>query len=156
MFKKTNLFVVTTLFYAVQSPSFAEGYDVVQQQRMENEITALKNFVVELDGRVKQLENEKLGKVKAGEGAASSEAKNESKPEPKEPNWRDKHAWGLIKEAMSTEKVKAILGRPARVDDLGNGHQKFVYQGDVIGLGMVSGNIEFYENRVYEIHSPNF
>jgi hypothetical protein len=153
MFKRTNLFVVTTLFYAMQSPSFAEGYDVVQQQRMENEINALKNFVVELDGRVKQLENEKSGKSKAGEVVAGSEAKSEPKPEP---NWRDKHAWGLIKEAMSTEKVKAILGRPARVDDLGNGHQKFVYQGDLIGSGMVSGNIEFYENRVYEIHSPNF
>ena len=79
------------------------------------------------------------------------------KIEPKiEPNWRDKQAWSLIKEAMSTEKVKAILGRPARVHDLGNGQQKYVYQGEVIGSGMVNGNIEFYENRVYEIHLPNF
>jgi hypothetical protein len=43
-----------------------------------------------------------------------------------------------------------------RVDDLGNGHQKFVYQGDVAGSGMESGNIEFYENRVYEINIPTF
>ena len=152
MFKKTNLFVVITLFYAMQSPSFAVGFDVIQQQKMQNEINTLKSVVVEMDERIKQLEREKTGKAKLGE-ASSNEVKNDPKFEP---NWRDKNAWAMIKEGMSTEKVKSILGRPVRVDDLGNGHQKFVYQGDVIGLGMVSGNIEFYENRVYEIHSPNF
>ncbi len=153
MFKRNSLFGMTVLFYVMQSPSFAEGYDVVQQQRMQNDINTLRNVVVELDGRVKQLESEKANKAKGGESAAANELKSEQKIEP---NWRDKHAWALIKEAMSTEKVKGILGRPARVDDLGNGHQKFVYQGEMVGLGMVSGNIEFYENRVYEIHSPNF
>ncbi|MDQ5939555.1 MAG: hypothetical protein QG557_503 [Pseudomonadota bacterium] len=152
MFKKTNLFVVTTLFYAMQSPSFAVGVDVIQQQKMQNEINALKNVVVELDERIKQLEREKAGKAKVGE-VATNEAKSDSKSEP---NWHDKNAWAMIKEGMSTEKVKSILGRPVRVDDLGNGHQKFVYQGDVAGSGMESGNIEFYENRVYEINIPTF
>ena len=154
MFKRIVLFGLAALFYATQSPSFAESYDVVQQQRMENEINALRNFVVDLEERIKQLEREQTGKARGGGELVSS---NEVKNEPKiEPNWRDKQAWSLVKEAMSTEKVKAILGRPARVDDLGNGHQKYVYQGEVIGSGMVNGNIEFYENRVYEIHLPNF
>ena len=154
MFKRIVLFGLAALFYATQSPSFAESYDVVQQQRMENEINALRNFVVDLEERIKQLEREQTGKARGGGELVSS---NEVKNEPKnEPNWRDKQAWSLIKEAMSTEKVKAILGRPVRVDDLGNGHQKYVYQGEVIGSGMVNGNIEFYENRVYEIHLPNF
>lgn len=144
-------FLLGAVVFWMQSPSFAEGYDVLQQQKLENEISVLKNLVGELDERVKQLEREKNGKTKSGESVAA-ETKSESKPEP---NWRDKRAWALIKEAMSTEKVRNVLGRPARVDDLGNGHQKFVYQGEVAGVGMVSGNIEFYENRVYEIHAPN-
>ena len=37
MFKRIVLFGLAALFYATQSPSFAESYDVVQQQRMENE-----------------------------------------------------------------------------------------------------------------------
>ncbi|MEN9897457.1 MAG: hypothetical protein RLZZ66_1106 [Pseudomonadota bacterium] len=154
MFKRIVLFGLAALFYATQSPSFAESYDVQQQQRMENEINALRTFVVELEERIKQLEREQTGKAKGGGEAVSS---NETKNEPKlEPNWRDKRVWALIKVAMSTEKVKGILGRPVRIDDLGNGHQKYVYQGEVIGSGIVNGNIEFYENRVYEINVPNF
>lgn len=154
MFKRIVLLGLAALFYATQSPSFAEGYDVQQQQRMENEINALRTFVVELEDRIKQLEREQTGKAKGGGETVSS---NETKNEPKlEPNWRDKRVWALIKVAMSTEKVKGILGRPVRVDDLGNGHQKYVYQGEVIGSGIVNGNIEFYENRVYEINVPNF
>ncbi|MEN9757582.1 MAG: hypothetical protein RL755_1769, partial [Pseudomonadota bacterium] len=75
MFKKTNLFVVITLFYAMQSPSFAVGFDVIQQQKMQNEINTLKSVVVEMDERIKQLEREKTGKAKLGE-ASSNEVKN--------------------------------------------------------------------------------
>ena len=63
MFKRIVLFGLAALFYAAQSPSFAESYDVVQQQRMENEINALRNFVVDLEERIKQLEREQTGKA---------------------------------------------------------------------------------------------
>ena len=83
MFKRIVLFGLAALFYATQSPSFAESYDVVQQQRMENEINALRNFVVDLEERIKQLEREQTGKARGGgELVSSNEGKNEPKIEP--------------------------------------------------------------------------
>jgi len=69
-----------------------------------NDINSLKQKITELENRIKDLENLlKISREAADHKAESSEG------------WWNKKTWRKLKEGMSQEEVKEILGEPVQI-----------------------------------------
>ena len=69
--------------------------------------------------------------------------------------WKSYTNWNLVKEGMSVSQLEEILGQPSSKGTGGKG-PIWYYEGKVQGSGNVSGNIKFYQRRVWEINTPVF
>ena len=69
--------------------------------------------------------------------------------------WKSYTNWNLVKEGMSVSQLEKILGQPSSKGADGMG-PIWYYEGNVQELGKVSGNIKFYQNRVWDINKPVF
>jgi len=113
------------------------------------EITLLKRVVAEQDKRITALEQAvsamRGGTVEAGYSRNPNAIKTgEASGAP----WKASGNWDKIKQGMSESQVTAILGKPTKRDEVGN-YKTLFYEGDVVGSGVVSGNVKFSDNQVY-------
>jgi septal ring factor EnvC (AmiA/AmiB activator) len=147
---------------AISPPCF--GQTVSNQSRdrrlaaAETEISLLKRLVKEQDRRIAELEKA-INSLQAAFAAATE------KPTPREVakevlkpaalRWQDPLAWAQIREGMSRAQVEDVLGKPASVESVID-YQTLTYKGDVPGSGTVTGVIKLTDDRVSEIHPPNF
>jgi len=69
--------------------------------------------------------------------------------------WKSYTNWNLVKEGMSVSQLEEILGQPSS-KGAGSMGSIWYYEGNVQELGKVSGNIKFYQNRVWDINKPVF
>jgi hypothetical protein len=139
------------------SASFAQELE----QRLDDavaEITMLKRIIAEQDRRISELEKA----IRLIQSSAVSAQKQEATLEKPsitqifKPGWHSQAAWEKIKRGMSEPQVVAILGKPTSIDDIGAGHRKLFYRGEVAGSGFVSGNVSFSDDQVYFISNPVF
>jgi hypothetical protein len=67
--------------------------------------------------------------------------------------WRSLANWGRVKKGMSSDQVVSLLGRPTSVDNFGT-HYTYFYQGQVTGVGRVTGLVKLNNDRVWMIEPP--
>ncbi len=78
-----------------------------------------------------------------------------STTQPISDRWKSSTNWYKVKDGMSTSQIKEILGPPSSYGTGGMG-PIWYYEGNVPGSGNVTGLIQFYRGRVWEIEIPVF
>ena len=78
-----------------------------------------------------------------------------STTQPISDRWKSSTNWNKIIGGMSTSQVTEILGLPSSYGTGGMG-PVWYYKGNVPGSGKVTGYIQFYRERVWEIEPPVF
>jgi hypothetical protein len=91
------------------------------------------------------------------ERLVSVPTQNEPRPTAFSSNWHDPENWKRIRSGMSTSQVEQILGKPTSTNSIRSYSGRFVtylYQGDVPGVGRISGNIEFSDKDQVMLVQP--
>lgn len=144
--------IVAVIFIVSAAPVFAQESERVRQ--LEQEVSLLKNTVVEQGRRIEALERESRGKSSASESNVPSKAQPRTASSAGQP-WHDRNSWGRVKNGMSEAQVVSILGRPTSVKTVG-GFKTLFYRGEVSSSGSVSGNIKLQDDRVWQVNTPVF
>ena len=69
--------------------------------------------------------------------------------------WKSPDNWKKVKKGMSISQLEGMLGLPTSKGTGAMGPIWF-YEGYVQGSGNVTGNIQFYQRRVWDINKPVF
>lgn len=134
------------------------------------EIKLLKRIVAEQDRRITTLEQT----VRTLQATDPDNGQNNTDPDNGQKNstgkkrilrefipppsmaWMTPSAWVRVKEGMSRSQVQAILGKPTSIQTL-PGFQTLFYQGyGVSGSSSVTGTVELYNDRVWQVNIPVF
>jgi hypothetical protein len=117
------------------------------QNDRQSEIAEIRSQLNAFDARLQRLESD----------ASPQQNRNSAKTAAATAAWMNPSSWATIRRGMSRAQVEAILGKStsSKIDVIS--YVILIYQGDVPGSGIVSGNVRLdSEDRVVLINPPVF
>jgi len=115
------------------------------------QVERLTTQVARQDARIADLERKLTTLLAVVESPEAAPQRGVRKAAGPSSGWKNPANWRRIKDGMSHSQVTEILGSPTSSKFL-----TWYYEGYVAGIGEVSGNVGFLENRVMSTNMPVF
>ena len=122
---------------------------------LADDAKALSVQIRELRAEVERL-SERISKLESSIGVAARPI-DAPKPRVDRLAWHEASNWARVQGGMSRAQVEGILGKPTRVEKSIIDYVTLLYQGERVGSGQVSGNVQLNQNdRVIRVDKPVF
>jgi hypothetical protein len=138
-------------------PATAPADDAARISLLESEIRQLRIRIDEQNRRILRLEEELRGR--GGSSPVRTTPRREDRgvgavATGKQP-WHAPEAWSRVKDGMTQAEVTEILGEPTAVEGV-DAYKTLFYRGSAAGSAVLSGIVNFKDDRVVAVRAPNF